>query len=283
MKTKCLKVAFYGKGGIGKSTIAANFSAALSLMGKKVLHIGCDPKGDSTRCIAGGKIKSVLDNLREREFLKREDILVCGFNNIQCVEAGGPEPGIGCAGRGIVAMMDELEDLKIFEESYDVIVFDVLGDVVCGGFGVPMREGYADMAYIVTTSEYMSLYAANNIIKSIEKFSEDNDIALGGIIHNKRNIFSSSKIVSSFAEKTHSNVIYEVEYNDEICFAELEGKTVVEKYTGKDSAADFMEMTKKILNNTNFVKPHSMNNEDLELFGKYILNQLKNEEKHENA
>ena len=135
-----LKIAIYGKGGIGKSTISSNLSAIISKSGKKVLHVGCDPKGDSTRNLMGKKIPTVISILKEKNNLNREDIIYEGFNGIECVETGGPEAGIGCAGRGIITTMEELEDLEVFDEERDVIVYDVLGDVVCGGFAVPMRE-----------------------------------------------------------------------------------------------------------------------------------------------
>ncbi len=165
-----LKIAIYGKGGIGKSTISSNLSAVFSIKGKKVLHIGCDPKGDSTRNLIGKKIPTVINQLKLKSELEKEDIIFKGFNGVECIEAGGPDAGKGCAGRGIVTMMEELEDLKVFEEERDIVIYDVLGDVVCGGFAVPMRESYADTIYIVTSSEFMSIYAANNIMKSIKTF-----------------------------------------------------------------------------------------------------------------
>lgn len=157
------KIAFYGKGGIGKSTSCANICAALSVLGEKVLQIGCDPKHDSCRTLMGDFIPTVLDTWREKNKLKKEDILFRGFNGVHCLEAGGPVPGMGCAGRGVVKTMEILDELDLFEYDYDYIFFDVLGDVVCGGFAKPIQVGYAEDVYIVTSGEFMSLYAANNI------------------------------------------------------------------------------------------------------------------------
>ena len=158
------QIALYGKGGIGKSTTSANLSAAFSEKNLSVMQIGCDPKHDSTRMLMHGRwIPTVLEQMYEKKDIKEEDIIFEGFGGVRCVEAGGPEPGIGCAGRGIIATFQLLEKMKALFG--DVVVYDVLGDVVCGGFALPMRDGYAEEVYLVTSGELMSLYAANNISK----------------------------------------------------------------------------------------------------------------------
>ena len=174
------KIAIYGKGGIGKSTTVANIAAAYSEDDKKVMVIGCDPKSDTTRTLCGKRIPTIVNTLKDNKSPELSDLVFEGFNQIKCVESGGPEPGVGCAGRGVIVAMKRLENLNAFDEEFDVILYDVLGDVVCGGFSVPLREDYADEVFIVSSGEYMSLYAANNISKGIKKLKGN----LGGIICN---------------------------------------------------------------------------------------------------
>src|SRR5664280_1424635 len=162
--SKTKKIAIYGKGGIGKSTIVSNIAAAHS-EDKNVLVIGCDPKADTTRTLVGERIPTILDILKIKKDASTEDILFAGYGDVRCAESGGPEPGVGCAGRGVIVAMNLLERLGVFSEDLDLIIYDVLGDVVCGGFAVPLCENFADEVYIVTSGEYMALYAANNICK----------------------------------------------------------------------------------------------------------------------
>src|SRR5512139_2596512 len=195
------QIALYGKGGIGKSTTSANLSAALSGMGLDILQIGCDPKRDSTRMLMHGTfIPTVMDLVRERgdAAITLADVEFKGYNGVRCVEAGGPEPGVGCAGRGIIATFQILEKFGALHA--DVVVYDVLGDVVCGGFAMPMREGYAQEVYLVTSGELMSLYAANNICKAIKRLSSRSRsrTRLAGVICNSKNMPEEEELVREF-------------------------------------------------------------------------------------
>lgn len=196
-----LKIAFYGKGGIGKSTIATNVSALLAAKGLRVLHIGCDPKADSTRLLTQSKVPTVLQQLERLGSVKREDLVFRGKNGVQCVEAGGPEAGCGCAGLGIMTAMEELEGLGIFQEHWDIIVYDVLGDVVCGGFSVPMRQHFVDKVFVVTSASYMSLYAANNILKGIKRYGTELQPLCGGLIGNHVKREEEASLLKEFGHR----------------------------------------------------------------------------------
>lgn len=205
-KKSPVKIAFYGKGGIGKSTLASNLSAVFASRGLRVLHIGCDPKSDSSRCLISGRIPSILELLEEKDSLCREDILHPGAFGVCCVEAGGPEAGSGCAGMGIRTAVDELQRLGIFDEDWDAVVYDVLGDVVCGGFSVPMRQRFADRVYVVTSADFMALYAANNILKGILRYSPADRSLSGGLILNHARDEADLDTVRCFAERTHTEL-----------------------------------------------------------------------------
>lgn len=268
-----IRIGIYGKGGIGKSVTAANLSAAFSELGLKVLQIGCDPKSDSTRNVVGRRIPTVLGVLRERGYTQDyelDDFVFKGFGGVTCVEAGGPEPGVGCAGRGILTMVETLEKLGLFEEEWDVITYDVLGDVVCGGFAVPIREGYAKTIYIVTSGEFMPLYAANNIGKGIARFGERGGARLGGIIHNARGAKDDAGVVYEFADGVGSTVIGDIPRSDLILKAETEMKTVIQAYPESDIAACFMDLATRILENKDGVIPRMLSDEEIEELGKKI-------------
>lgn len=267
-----LKIAFYGKGGIGKSTISANISAAFSTLGCQGLHIGCDPKADSARCLMGKKIPTVMQQLQAKSIgVEREDVVFQGFGGVSCIEAGGPEAGVGCAGRGIISMMEELESLDIWEDHWDTVVYDVLGDVVCGGFSVPMREGYANTIYVVTSSEFMALYAANNIIKAVIRSQSAQPIKFGGLIFNCRTGASSRDLVDHFARLTNTRIVAQVPFASEITFAELEGKTAVEKFPDSDVARFFKGLASEILEDAECENIKSLDNDELEELSQYML------------
>lgn len=191
------KICIYGKGGIGKSTTAANVAAAMAESGLKTAVVGCDPKADTTRCLVGRRIPTVLQQLGSST--ENNEIAVTGYQGILCIESGGPEPGTGCAGRGIASALREIKERDLLADR-DVVLYDVLGDVVCGGFSMPLREGVADDVYLVTTSDFMAIYAANNICRGIAKYAQENEVRLAGIIYNGRSGCSDPKRVERFAE-----------------------------------------------------------------------------------
>lgn len=227
-----LKLAIYGKGGIGKSTMTSNLAAAFAHLGKKVIQIGCDPKADSTLNLLGGKLlEPVMNYLREHDDDPQaiEEISRVGYGGVLCIETGGPTPGLGCAGRGIIATFDLLEDMGLFEQyEPDVVLYDVLGDVVCGGFAAPIREGYADQVLIVTSGEKMALYAANNINTAVKNFADRSYAEVKGVILNRRNVPGEEEKVRAFAEERGLAIVGDIPRSDDINRFEEEGKTVVE-------------------------------------------------------
>jgi nitrogenase iron protein NifH len=262
------KIAIYGKGGIGKSTTTQNTVAGLAEMGKKVTVVGCDPKADSTRLLLGGLAqKSVLDTLRdEGEDVDLADIMRTGFSNISCVESGGPEPGVGCAGRGIITAINLLEQLGAFEadKELDYVFYDVLGDVVCGGFAMPMREGKAQEIYIVVSGEMMAMYAANNICKGIMKYAEAGGVRLGGLICNSRNVVNEREMIEQLAKRLGTQMIYFVPRDNMVQKAEINRKTVIEFDPAHEQANHYRNLAKKIDENKLFVIPKPLAIEELE-------------------
>ena len=227
-----LKVAIYGKGGIGKSTITSNLAAAFAVQGRRVIQIGCDPKADSTMNLLGGELlQPVMDYLREHDDdpASFEEISREGFGGVLCIETGGPTPGLGCAGRGIIATFNLLEDLRLFERwQPDVVLYDVLGDVVCGGFAAPIREGYAEKVLIVTSGEKMALYAANNINTAVANFEDRGYARVAGVVLNHRNVPDEMAKVAEFAQTHGLPVVAEVPRSDDINRFEDAGMTVIE-------------------------------------------------------
>lgn len=263
------KVAIYGKGGIGKSTTTQNTVAGLVEAGKKVLVVGCDPKADSTRLLLGGLAqKTVLDTLREEgEDVELDDVVKTGFQGTRCVESGGPEPGVGCAGRGIITSINLLEQLGAYDENEfdtDYVFYDVLGDVVCGGFAMPMREGKAQEIYIVCSGEMMAMYAANNISKGIVKFAEAGGVRLGGLICNSRKVDNEENMIEEFARRLGTQMIHFVPRDNMVQRAEINRKTVIEFDPSHGQADEYRALAKKIDENKMFVIPKPLEIEELE-------------------
>lgn len=262
------KIAIYGKGGIGKSTTTQNTVAALAEMGRNVMVVGCDPKADSTRLLLNGlSQKTVLDTLREEgEDLDLEDVVKPGFKNTRCVESGGPEPGVGCAGRGIITSINLLEQLGAFDEQYklDYTFYDVLGDVVCGGFAMPIRDGKAEEIYIVCSGEMMAMYAANNICKGIMKFAEAGKVRLGGLICNSRKTDREDELIMALAEKLGTQMIHFVPRDNMVQRAEINKKTVIDYDASVGQAEEYRKLARAIEANQKFVIPKPLAIEELE-------------------
>jgi nitrogenase iron protein NifH len=262
------KVAVYGKGGIGKSTTTQNTVAALDEMGRKVMVVGCDPKADSTRLLMGGLgQKTVLDTLRlEGEDVELDDVLRPGYGDTLCTESGGPEPGVGCAGRGIITSINLLEQLGAYneEKNLDYVFYDVLGDVVCGGFAMPMREGKAQEIYIVCSGEMMAMYAANNISKGIVKFAEAGGVRLGGLICNSRKVDNEREMIEEFARRLGTKMIHFLPRDNDVQRAEIKRKTVIEWNPNAPQADEYRALARKIDANTLFVIPKPMEMDELE-------------------
>jgi nitrogenase iron protein NifH len=259
-------IAIYGKGGIGKSTTTQNTVAALAEMGKKIMVVGCDPKADSTRLLLGGLAqKTVLDTLRdEGDEVALEDVMREGYGGTKCTESGGPEPGVGCAGRGIITSINLLEQLGAYEDELDYVFYDVLGDVVCGGFAMPIREGKAQEIYIVCSGEMMAMYAANNISKGVVKFAQAGGVRLGGLICNSRKVDNEREMIEEFARQLGTQMIHFVPRNNDVQRAEINRKTVIEWNAVAEQADEYRALARAIDGNKKFVIPTPLPMDDLE-------------------
>lgn len=262
------KIAIYGKGGIGKSTTQQNTAAAMAYFHKKKIFIhGCDPKADSTRMILGGmNQKTLMDMLRDdgAENITTEKIVKSGYLDIRCVESGGPEPGVGCAGRGVITAIDLMEANGAYTDDLDFVFFDVLGDVVCGGFAMPIRDGKAQEVYIVASGEMMAIYAANNICKGLVKYAKQSGVRLGGIICNSRNVDKEREFLEEFTAAIGTQMIHFMPRDNIVQKAEFNKKTVVEYDPSSNQANEYGELGRKIIENENFVIPKPLNMEELE-------------------
>jgi nitrogenase iron protein NifH len=262
------QIAIYGKGGIGKSTTTQNLVAGLAEAGKKVMIVGCDPKADSTRLMLHAKAQTtVMDLAREMgsvEDLELSDVMMSGYKEVRCVESGGPEPGVGCAGRGVITAINFLEENGAYTDDLDFVFYDVLGDVVCGGFAMPMREKKAQEIYIVTSGEMMAMYAANNISKGIVKYAVSGGIRLGGLICNSRKVDKEYELIAALADRLGTQMIHFVPRDNVVQRAELKRMTVIEYESSCSQADEYRDLARKISENRNLVIPTPMTMDELE-------------------
>ncbi len=260
--------AIYGKGGIGKSTTTQNLVAALAEADQKVMIVGCDPKADSTRLILHSKAQtSVMEMAAELgtvEDLELEDVLQVGYKDIKCVESGGPEPGVGCAGRGVITAINFLEEEGAYTDDLDFVFYDVLGDVVCGGFAMPIRENKAQEIYIVCSGEMMAMYAANNICKGIVKYASSGSVRLAGLICNSRNTDREDELIIALAEKIGTQMIHFVPRDNVVQHAEIRRMTVIEYDPSANQANEYRALAQKVIANTKFVIPEPVSMDELE-------------------
>jgi nitrogenase iron protein NifH len=266
---KLKQIAVYGKGGIGKSTTTSNLSAALSDMGYKVMQFGCDPKADSTNTLRdGSSIPTILDLLRENGRVDARDAIYKGYNGIYCVEAGGPSPGVGCAGRGIITAVQLLKSQNIYADlGLDYVIYDVLGDVVCGGFAVPIREGIAQHVFTVSSSDFMAVYAANNLFRGIQKYSNAGGALLGGVIANSISSGYQKAIIDDFVLQTGTQVLQYVPRSITVTQSELGGKTTIEAAPGSDQAEVYRELARRVEAHEQSIVPRPLDSRELRDWG----------------
>jgi len=262
------QIAIYGKGGIGKSTTTQNTVAGLASLGKKVMIVGCDPKADSTRLMLHAKAQNtVMDLVRDRgtvEDLELSDVLKIGYGGVRCVESGGPEPGVGCAGRGVITAINFLEENGAYPPDLDFVFYDVLGDVVCGGFAMPIRENKAEEIYIVVSGEMMAMYAANNIARGILKYATSGRVRLAGLICNSRNTDREADLIEALAKRLGTHMIHFVPRENQVQRAELRRMTVIEYSPEHKQAEEYRQLAKKISENKKLVIPTPLSMDDLE-------------------
>jgi len=258
-------IAIYGKGGIGKSTTTSNISAALAESGRRVIQIGCDPKSDSTVILRGGaELPTVLDSLRDRARPSLEQISTIGFGGVLCIEAGGPVPGVGCAGRGIAAAVDLLDELQVFEKfKPDYVLYDVLGDVVCGGFAVPIRDGIAESAFVVASSDFMAVFAANNLFKAIDKYAATGGARLGGVIANSIQTPYARELLDDFASRTGTEIVGYVPRSQAVAQSELYGQTVIEAQPYSEQAEIYRALARRVVGDHETRLPRPLNGPEL--------------------
>jgi len=260
--------AIYGKGGIGKSTTTQNLVAALAEAGKKVMIVGCDPKADSTRLMLHAKAQNTIMEMAAEagtvEDLELEDVLKTGYGDVKCVESGGPEPGVGCAGRGVITAINFLEEEGAYEDDLDFVFYDVLGDVVCGGFAMPIRENKAQEIYIVVSGEMMAMYAANNISKGIVKYANSGGVRLAGLICNSRNTDREDELIIGLADRLGTHMVHFIPRDNVVQRAEIRRMTVIEYDPEAKQADEYRELAHKIITNKKLVIPTPVTMDELE-------------------
>jgi len=269
------QIAFYGKGGIGKSTAATHVAYALANQGMTVLQVGCDPQADSTANLLEKFPKPILDVLAEHDFeyedISVDEILIqskrpfANGGSVFCTEAGGPEPGVGCGGKGVIEAIKTLRHLDVFDELQpDLVIYDILGDVVCGGFSMPIRDGYAEETYIVTSGELEALYQAVNVMGAVRRFSTRSGAKLGGLIVNLRGLKGEQQIVTDFAEQLGTRVIATNPYSQLIKECGGAAKTVFEEHPDSGEAEEYRRLAATIMNGDgDFGVPGTMTFEEL--------------------
>ncbi len=265
---KIRQCAIYGKGGIGKSTTTQNLVAALAEAQKKVMIVGCDPKADSTRLILHSKAQKTVMHLAAEagsvEDLELEDVMQIGFGGVRCVESGGPEPGVGCAGRGVITAINFLEEEGAYDDELDFVFYDVLGDVVCGGFAMPIRENKAQEIYIVVSGEMMAMYAANNIAKGIVKYANSGGVRLAGLICNSRNVDREDELIEALAKRLGTQMIHFVPRDNVVQHAEIRRMTVIEYDPHCKQADEYRALAQKVIENRKLVIPTPLEMDELE-------------------
>lgn len=261
------QIAFYGKGGIGKSTTSQNTLAAMAEKGQRIMIVGCDPKADSTRLMLHSKAQTTVLHLAAElgavEDVELEQVLLTGYRGVKCVESGGPEPGVGCAGRGIITAINFLEEEGAYED-LDFVSYDVLGDVVCGGFAMPIREGKAQEIYIVVSGEMMAMYAANNIARGVLKYAQSGGVRLGGLICNSRNTDKEVELIEELARRLNTQMLHFVPRDNIVQHAELRRMTVNEYAPNSKQAGEYSQLADKIINNKNLTIPTPISMDELE-------------------
>ncbi|MBI4285275.1 MAG: AAA family ATPase [Chloroflexi bacterium] len=256
-------IAIYGKGGIGKSTTASNISADLAKQGFKVMQFGCDPKSDSTCALLDGRyIPTILDTaveaktVREYKDIDVSKVMFQGYQGVYCLECGGPEPGRGCAGRGVLTAIELIKQQGVIDTLQpDFIIYDVLGDVVCGGFAMPIREGVAKTVYVVISPNYAAIYAANNIFKAILRFAERGGASLGGLIANYVETPAEKDIVDHFASLTKTRIVGYIPFSEMMIESDIQGKTVIEMFPESELAGIFRSLTSRIAEDEERIVP----------------------------
>lgn len=244
------RIAFYGKGGIGKSTIATSASLILARKNHRVLHVGCDPKHDSSLVLVKdpNKFKTVVDQIFSgAEDLEPEDLIMEGIEGIHCVESGGPQAGRGCGGRAVSRSFEVFEEIELVDSDlYDTVVYDVLGDVVCGGFAAPMRRSARSKVVVVLSEEMMAAYAANRIAAAVTQF-RSNGIVLAGLVVNLKNNQADLSPIARFAKALNTVVLGVIPRDPLVCEAEIYRKSIVDYAPHSPVAKEISSIVDKVL------------------------------------